>query len=122
MKSLISEQEKLRIRSMHINEKISLLKEDDGKFFDLLPIPPSTASVEVASTPVDLLAGLPKAKTPEAYAFQDWLDANKVDWNRIEPTKNWKKTKGTKAYGMVGDRTKAAWAKFKDDYNKTLVK
>jgi len=41
MKSLISEQEKLRIRSMHINEKISLLKEE-GEFFDLLPIPLET--------------------------------------------------------------------------------
>ena len=37
MKSLITEKEKLRIRSMHINEKFSLLKEK-GKFFDLLPI------------------------------------------------------------------------------------
>jgi hypothetical protein len=35
MKSLITEKEKLRIRSMHINEKHSLLKE--GEFFDLLP-------------------------------------------------------------------------------------
>ena len=41
MKSLISEQEKLRIRSMHINEKISLLKEG-GEFFDLDPIPLET--------------------------------------------------------------------------------
>ena len=41
MKSLISEQEKLRIRSMHINEKISLLKEE-GEFFDLLPIDPAS--------------------------------------------------------------------------------
>jgi hypothetical protein len=40
MKSLITEKEKLRIRSMHINEKHSLLKE--GEFFDLLPIDPST--------------------------------------------------------------------------------
>jgi hypothetical protein len=35
MKSLITEEEKLRIRSMHINEKFSLLKEDEG-FFDLV--------------------------------------------------------------------------------------
>jgi len=41
MKSLITEKEKLRIRSMHINEKFSLLKEQ-GEFFDLLPIDPST--------------------------------------------------------------------------------
>jgi hypothetical protein len=41
MKSLITEKEKLRIRSMHINEKHSLLKEQ-GEFFDLLPIPSST--------------------------------------------------------------------------------
>ena len=41
MKSLISEQEKLRIRSMHINEKYSLLKEE-GQFDDLMPIPLET--------------------------------------------------------------------------------
>lgn len=41
MKSLLTEEEKLRIRSMHINEKYSLIKED-GKFFDLDPIDMST--------------------------------------------------------------------------------
>ena len=120
MKSLITEKEKLRIRSMHINEKFSLLKEQ-GEFFDLLPIDPTTIST-TPITPITATADAPKTNTPEAKAFQDWLDANKVNWNPSEPTKNWKKTKGTKAYGMVGDRTKAAWAKFKDEYTKTLVK
>jgi hypothetical protein len=42
MKSLLTEEEKLRIRSMHINEKYSLLKEE-GEFFDLDPLDASAA-------------------------------------------------------------------------------
>jgi len=49
MKSLITEKEKLRIRSMHISERLSLLKEG-GEFFDLLPIPPGTEAVAAVST------------------------------------------------------------------------
>lgn len=122
MKSLITENEKQRIRLMHINKKHSLLKEQ-GEFFDLLPIPPTTvtdatAATTVTSTPADV----PKTNTPEAKAFHDWMDANHVKWNKDDPKKDWNKTKGSKAYGIVGDRTKAAWAKFKDEYTKTLVK
>jgi len=119
MKSLITEKEKLRIRSMHINEKHSLLKEQ-GEFFDLLPIPSTNASTATIETTVT--AGEPKTGTPEAKAFHDWMDANKVNWNPTVPSLNWKKTKGSKAYGVVGQKTKAAWAKFKDDYTKTLTK
>jgi len=117
MKSLITEEEKLRIRSMHINEKFSLLKEDDG-FFDLMQIAPET----IATTPINATADVPKTGTPEAKAFHDWLDANKVNWNPDNPSLNWKKTKGSKAYGVVGNKTNAAWTKFKDEYTKTLVK
>ena len=118
MKSLITEKEKLRIRSMHINEKFSLLKEQ-GEFFDLLPIPPST-SVEVASTPVTV--GEPKTGTPEAKAFHDWLDANKENWNKTNQKLNWEKLNKGRSYGIFGPKSKAAWAKFKDEYTKTLSK
>jgi hypothetical protein len=116
MKSLLTEEEKLRIRSMHINEKYSLLKEDGG-FDDLLPIDLTTAS-----TVTTVAADVPKTGTPEAKAFHDWMDANKENWNPDNPSLNWKKTKGSKAYGVVGKKTNAAWTKFKDEYTKTLTK
>jgi hypothetical protein len=120
MKSLITEEEKLRIRSMHINEKFSLLKEQ-GQFDDLLPIPdPSTVTTPI--TPTNAPADAPKTGTPEAKAFQDWMDANKVNWNPEDPTKNWKKLNKGKAYGQFGPKSLAAWTKFKDEYTKTLVK
>ena len=110
MKSLITEKEKLRIRSMHINEKISLLKEDDGKFFDLLPIPPSTA--EVASTRVT--AGEPKTGTPDAIAFQKWVYDIKKDTSLS--TSKFRNGQD----GIFGAKSKAAWAKYKDEYTNTL--
>lgn len=116
MKSLLTEEEKLRIRSMHINEKYSLLKEE-GAFFDLEPIDPTTPT-----TPTTVAVDVPKTGTPEAKAFHDWLDANKENWNPGNPSLNWKKTKGSKAYGVVGQKTNAAWTKFKDEYTKTLTK
>jgi hypothetical protein len=119
MKSLITEKEKLRIRSMHINEKFSLLKEQ-GQFDDLEPIDLTVATT--VTTPITAPADVPKTGTPEAKAFHDWMDANKVNWNPENPKLNWKKTKGSKAYGVVGQKTNAAWAKFKDEYTKTLVK
>jgi hypothetical protein len=118
MKSLLTEEEKLRIRSMHINEKFSLLKE---QFDDLMPIDPSV-NATTASTETTVAADVPKTGTPEAKAFHDWMDANKPNWNPDNPSLNWKKTKGSKAYGVVGKKTNAAWAKFKDEYTKTLVK
>jgi len=120
MKSLITEEEKLRIRSMHINEKFSLLKEQ-GQFDDLFPIPdPSTVTTPI--TPTNAPADAPKTGTPEAKAFQDWMDANKVNWNPSVPAQNWKKLNKGKAYGQFGPKSQAAWAKFKDEYTKTLVK
>jgi hypothetical protein len=118
MKSLITEEEKLRIRLMHVNEKFSLLKEDEG-FFDLKQIPPETIPI---TAPITAPTDAPKTGTPEAKAFHDWMDANKVNWNPTVPLLNWKKTKGSKAYGVVGQKTNAAWTKFKDEYTKTLVK
>ena len=107
---------------MHINEKYSLLKEEGG-FDDLLPIDLTTAStVKTATDVTTATADTPKSGTPEAKAFHDWLDVNKVNWNPDNPSLNWKKTKGSKAYGVVGKKTNAAWAKFKDEYTKTLVK
>jgi hypothetical protein len=117
MKSLITEREKLRIRSMHINEKFSLLKEDDG-FFDLMQIPPET----IATTPITAPVDAPKTGTPEAKAFQDWMDVNHVNWNPSVPAQNWKKLNKGKAYGQFGPKSLAAWTKFKDEYTKTLVK
>ena len=80
MKSLISEQEKLRIRSMHINERISLLKEDDGKFFDLLPIPLETVQQgggtqqANTTTTVSTCAAAPELKTIEDEGkFRTWV-------------------------------------------------
>jgi len=119
MKSLITEKEKLRIRSMHINEKFSLLKEQ-GEFFDLLPIDPTTASI--VTTPITAPADAPKTGTPEAKAFQDWMDVNHVNWNPSVPAQNWKKLNKGKAYGQFGPKSLAAWTKFKDEYTKTLVK
>ena len=118
MKSLITEKEKLRIRSMHINEKFSLLKE--GEFFDdLLEIPPTDATTPIIAPAA---ADAPKTGTPEAKAFHDWMDVNKVNWNPSVPAQNWKKLNKGKGYGVFGPKSNAAWTKFKDEYTKTLVK
>jgi hypothetical protein len=81
MKSLISEQEKLRIRSMHINEKISLLKEG-GEFFDLDPIPLGSAQQAGVTqqagttTTVSTCAAAPELKTIEDEGkFRTWVKA-----------------------------------------------
>jgi hypothetical protein len=73
MKSLINEREKLRIRSMHINEKFSLLKE--GDFFDLLPIDPSTIQPGgQVSTQVTTCVAAPELKTLEDEGkFRTWV-------------------------------------------------
>ena len=79
MKSLISEQEKLRIRSMHINEKISLLKEENG-FDDLEPIPLETIKKDDGTQKVDgsqqvsTCAVAPELKTLEDEGkFRTWV-------------------------------------------------
>jgi hypothetical protein len=119
MKSLITENEKQRIRLMHINQKHKLLKEQD-QFDDLIPIDPTvvTSTTTITATAADV----PKTGTPEAKAFHDWMDANKVNWNPSVPDKNWKKLNKGKSYGVFGPKTLAAWTKFKDEYTKTLVK
>ena len=72
MKSLITEEEKLRIRSMHINEKFSLLKEDEG-FFDLMQIPPETIA-PLDSQQVSTCAAAPELKTLEDEGkFRTWV-------------------------------------------------
>jgi hypothetical protein len=75
MKSLITEKEKLRIRSMHINEKHSLLKEQ-GEFFDLLPIPSTSVQTTVADVTqqVSTCAAAPELKTLEDEGkFRTWV-------------------------------------------------
>ena len=77
MKSLITEKEKLRIRSMHINEKFSLLKEQ-GEFFDLLPIDPSTIKkddgTQQVNTQVSTCVAAPELKTLEDEGkFRTWV-------------------------------------------------
>jgi hypothetical protein len=75
MKSLITEKEKLRIRSMHINEKHSLLKEQ-GEFFDLLPIPSTSVQTTVAdgTQQVSTCAAAPELKTLEDEGkFRTWV-------------------------------------------------
>ena len=77
MKSLITEKEKLRIRSMHINEKFSLLKEQ-GEFFDLLPIDPSTIKTDdgtqQVSTQVSTCKAAPELKTlADEGKFRTWV-------------------------------------------------
>ena len=77
MKSLITEKEKLRIRSMHINEKFSLLKEQ-GEFFDLLPIDPSTIKIDdgtqQVSTQVSTCKAAPELKTlADEGKFRTWV-------------------------------------------------
>lgn len=74
MKSLITEKEKLRIRSMHTNEKFSLLKEG-GEFFDLLPIDPSTIQTDPqVSTQVSTCVAAPELKTLEDEGkFRTWV-------------------------------------------------
>jgi hypothetical protein len=81
MKSLISEQEKLRIRSMHINEKISLLKEG-GEFFDLDPIPLATfqqgsgTQQGGTTTTVSTCAAAPELKSiADEGKFRTWVKA-----------------------------------------------
>ena len=81
MKSLISEQEKLRIRSMHINEKISLLKEG-GEFFDLDPIPLETfqqgsgTQQDGTTTTVSTCAAAPELKSiADEGKFRTWVKA-----------------------------------------------
>ena len=72
MKSLITEEEKLRIRSMHINEKFSLLKEDEG-FFDLMQIAPETIA-PLNSQQVSTCAAAPELKTLEDEGkFRTWV-------------------------------------------------
>ena len=73
MKSLITEKEKLRIRSMHTNEKFSLLKE--GEFFDLLPIDPNTIQTgPQVSTQVSTCVAAPELKTLEDEGkFRTWV-------------------------------------------------
>jgi hypothetical protein len=44
---------------------------------------------------------------------------NKVNWNPTDPKTNWKKLNKGKGYGINGPRTKAAWAKFMGEYNKS---
>jgi hypothetical protein len=116
MKSLLTEEEKLRIRSMHINEKYSLLKEE-GEFFDLDPLDVSAA--KPAEQPAQGTTGGDTLGQSEVKAFQDWLDVNKVDWDPTNPKTNWKKLNKGKGYGINGPRTKAAWAKFMGEYNKS---
>ena len=77
MKSLITEKEKLRIRSMHTNEKFSLLKEQ-GEFFDLLPIDPSTIKkddgTQQVSTQVSTCKAAPELKTlADEGKFRTWV-------------------------------------------------
>tara|TARA_R110000868_G_scaffold286354_1_gene546820 strand:+ start:67 stop:450 length:384 start_codon:yes stop_codon:yes gene_type:complete len=73
MKSLITEEEKLRIRSMHINEKFSLLKEDEG-FFDLLQIAPETIAPVDVTQQVSTCAAAPELKTLEDEGkFRTWV-------------------------------------------------
>ena len=77
MKSLITEKEKLRIRSMHINEKFSLLKEQ-GEFFDLLPIDPSTIKkddgTQQVNTQVSTCLKAPELKTlADEGKFRTWV-------------------------------------------------
>lgn len=75
MKSLITEKEKLRIRSMHTNEKFSLLKEG-GEFFDLLPIDPSTIQTvsDKVNTEVSTCVAAPELKTLEDEGkFRTWV-------------------------------------------------
>ena len=75
MKSLITEKEKLRIRSMHINEKFSLLKEQ-GEFFDLSPIDPSTIQTvsDEVNTEVSTCVAAPELKTLEDEGkFRTWV-------------------------------------------------
>ena len=73
MKSLITEKEKLRIRSMHTNEKFSLLKEDEG-FFDLLQIAPETIAPVDVTQQVSTCAAAPELKTLEDEGkFRTWV-------------------------------------------------
>jgi hypothetical protein len=51
--------------------------------------------------------------------WRSWLDVNKVNWNPTDPKTNWKKLNKGKGYGINGPRTKAAWAKFMGEYNKS---
>jgi len=78
MKSLITEKEKLRIRSMHINEKFSLLKE--GEFFDLLPIDPSTIKTDDGTQQVSTCKAAPELKTlADEGKFRTWVKTTYPD-------------------------------------------
>lgn len=73
MKSLITEKEKLRIQSMHINKKFLLLREG-GEFFDLLPIDSSTIKNDEATQQVSTCVAAPELKTLEDEGkFRTWV-------------------------------------------------
>jgi hypothetical protein len=73
MKSLITEEEKLRIRSMHINEKFLLLKEGEG-FFDLMQIPTETIAPVDGTQQVSTCVAAPELKTLEDEGkFRTWV-------------------------------------------------
>ncbi len=77
MKSLISEEEKLRIRYMHINKKNSLLKEDNNPngFAGLLPIPSGApVNTDINTNTVGTCTGAPELKTLEDEGkFRTWV-------------------------------------------------
>jgi len=131
MKSLISEQEKLRIRSMHINEKISLLKEE-GEFFDLLPIDPASIKKD-DGTPkpeeqkqVSTCAVAPELKTlVDEGKFRTWVKTtypnNLVSGIKLSD-KRWKNPPTVFCNKALGNLWKSIEPTSKETYGQLYVK
>ena len=83
MKSLITENEKQRIRLMHINQKHKLLKEQ-VQFDDLYEIDPSTIKIadgtQQVSTQVSTCKAAPELKTlADEGKFRTWVKTTYPD-------------------------------------------
>jgi hypothetical protein len=132
MKSLISEQEKLRIRSMHINERISLLKEAGGEFFDLEPIPLGSAQQAGGTqqanvtTTVSTCAAAPELKTIEDEGkFRTWVKStyanNAVSGIKLSD-KRWKNPPTVFCNKALGNLWKSIEPTSKETYGQLYVK
>ena len=131
MKSLISEEEKLRIRSMHANEKLSLLKEE-GEFFDLQPIDPSTIKKDETVQKQDgaqqgsTCAAAPELKTLEDEGkFRTWVKAtypnNVVSGLKLSHTR-WKNPPVVFCNKALGVLWKAVEPTSKETYGQLYLK
>ena len=127
MKSLLTEQEKQRIRSLHTNRKLNLLKEA-GEFFDLEPIDLAsltTTSSTVAAT-ASTCATAPELKTlADEGKFRTWVKAtypnNVVSGVKLSD-KRWKNPPTVFCNKALGTLWAAIEPTSKESYGKLYLK